>query len=119
MNSQITPSPPPSGVWGSAVAAWLALDPMTKSAVTSVLLVGASWVTAWGAAHGLIPVADESVITNDIVSGVGVALMALFMIAKMRAQTKNALIKAVNAGDNGAKVVPESSPTPPIDHSLK
>ena len=48
MNSQITPSPPPSGIWGTAAAAWLALDPMTKSAVTSVLLVGASWLTAWG-----------------------------------------------------------------------
>ena len=119
MNSQITPSPPPSGIWGTAAAAWLALDPMTKSAVTSVLLVGASWVTAWGAAHGLIPVADESVITNDIVSGVGVALMALFIIAKLRAQTKNALIKAVNDSDNGAKVMPETTPGPALDHALK
>jgi len=120
MNSQITPQPPPGGVWGSAAAAWLALDPMTKSAITSVLLVGASWVTAWGAAHGLIPAADVSAITNDIVAAVGVALMALFAIVKMRAQSQSAMIQAINSDKtNGVKVVPETSPTPPVNAPVK
>jgi hypothetical protein len=109
MNSQITPTSQGGGFFADALASWNALNPQIKSIITSVLLAGATAVTTWAVNSGLVPAADQSTVTGDIVTGAGVLAMALIGWWKTRSHTQVAMIAAVNNADNGVKVVAAST----------
>lgn len=115
----IQPTPPPSGVWATAADKWAKMDPVFKSAITSVLLAAATWATAWAASHGLIQAADASTISTDIVTCGGVIIMLALGWLKTRAATPKAMIFSINHADNGVKVVSASNPASQVNGPLK
>ena len=98
------------------------MDPTTKSLLTSFAAIVAGGIAAWAAKSGLIPSGDQSVVTNDLVSALFGGIAILLAWWKSRSHTKDAQIAAVNAADNGAKVVPNTPATaniPTVTVSLK
>ena len=118
------------------------MTPEPKSILTSVLVGAVGLLVGWLVTKGFVPEADQSVITNDIAGAIGVTFMGLLTWYKARqhsppalaaaiatsdpvvlaravnATDQTALIKTVNGADNGVKVVPATSPTPPINTPL-
>ncbi len=95
------------------------MNPQIKSILTSVLLAGATAATTWGAAHGIIPNEDQTGAANLIVTIALGVISAGIGYYKQRQVTPTNLIKSVNAADNGVKVVPTTSPTPPVQAPMK
>ena len=104
------------------------IDPQLKSIMTSIALAASTSVAAWAANKGLIPGGDQSVIANALVTAAfsGLALAIGWYkqrqqspAALIAASTPTALIEAVNAQNNGVKVVPSTSPTPCVNVPLK
>lgn len=99
------------------------MNPQLKSIITSMALTASTSMAAWAASKGLIPSADQSavasVIANDVVTFGFSALSAALIWYKTRSHTPTAQIAAVNAADNGVKVVPKSGPGVQIDAPLK
>jgi hypothetical protein len=119
MSQPTPPLAPAPNVWEAAAAAWLSLNPMVRNAITSVLLVGASWAAAWAYAHGLISQADEPTVINDLVGAGGLLLMALFGWLQAHSVSQTSMIKAVNDGDNGVKVVADTAAAAQVNAPLK
>ena len=95
------------------------MDPQVKSVISSVALAIATSAATWAVAKGLIPAADKASFANDLVTlalGVGSAAIAWW---KARQVSPTQLIKEVNKGDNGVKVVAEDEPVPPVNRPLK
>ena len=97
----------------------MTINPQLKSVLTSLLLAFATAATTWGVAHGLVPAADQNVITNDIVTalfaGAGIVLTAY----KTRMVSPAAAITQVNAQDNGVKVVAATAQAPIVTVPLR
>lgn len=91
------------------------MDPQLKSILTSIALAAATAIAGWAASKGIIPTDDQSVLANQLVavaSGVVATGLAWY---KARMVSPAAAIQQVNAQANGVKVVPASSPTPPVN----
>lgn len=95
------------------------INPVFKSFLTSVLLAAATAATTLGVSHGLIPATEQTAVSNILVTVVSGAVIALVTWYKGYQATQKVMIKAVNVGDNGVKVVPETSLTPPVNEPLK
>jgi hypothetical protein len=95
------------------------LDPQLKSIMTSVLLAIATAATTWGVAHGLVPSADQNVIANDLVTAIFAGATGLVGWWKARQVAPKALIDAVNAADNGVKVVSVMASAPTVNAPQK
>lgn len=91
------------------------MDPQLKSICTSILLAAATAIAAWAAGHGIIPGSQQGDFANMLVTvafGLGAAGIAWY---KKRQQSQEVLIKAVNAADNGVKVVADTAPAPVVN----
>jgi len=96
------------------------MDPQLKSVLTSLGMTAATAAAAWGVSHGLVPGADQASVANALATLSAVVITALFGWWKTRMVTPKALIQAVNAADNGVKVVPVNSTTvSPVQEPLK
>jgi hypothetical protein len=95
------------------------MNPQIQSILTSVGMALASSVAAWAVSKGFIPGADQSSFTNDLLTlGSGIVVLVLGWI-KAKQVSQPAMIKAVNAADNGVKVVASSEPAPTVSAPLK
>lgn len=80
-------------------------DPQLNSAFTSILLALATGAAGWFVHQGFIPDADQSVIVSVIVAIVSLVAAVAIGWYKTHKVSPTALIKAVNDGDNGVRVV--------------
>ena len=96
------------------------MNPQLQSILTSVGMTAATAATTWGVAHGLVPGADQASVANALVT-LGLAVVTgLIGWWKARQTSQKAMIQAVNAADNGFKVVPVNSTTaPPVQEPQK
>jgi hypothetical protein len=88
------------------------MDPQLKSISTTILGYAGMALATWGVAKGLVPDADKAALANIIATAVPVIIAAAVAEYKRRTASPTALIKQVNAGDNGVKVVAASTPAP-------
>jgi len=95
------------------------MDAQTKSIVSSIVLMLATSAATWLASHGLIPSGDVASIANDIVFCVFALGSLALLWYKKQQHTPAAQIAAVNAADNGVKVVAASVPAAIVNAPLK
>ena len=57
---------------------------------------------------------NATALVTDVVTAIGSIAAAAPIVWGIYAHTQTAMIKSVNDADNGVKVVPNSSPTPPV-----
>lgn len=95
------------------------MDPQVKSVIGTVLGYVATAAATWGVAKGLVPEADKAAFANILVTAVPVVIAAAVAEYKRRTASPAALIKQVNDGDNGVKVVPVVGPGIPVNTPLK
>lgn len=90
------------------------MDPILKSTITSVLTYGLGAAGAWAVAQGYITKDQAASLTTDIIGGGSVLIGGLLVWYKARQHTQAAQIQAVNAADNGVKVVADDARAAPI-----
>lgn len=95
------------------------MDPQIKSIITSIGMTAATAATTWGVAHGLVPAADQASLSNALVTLTLAVITGLLGWLKMRQTSPKAMIQAINAGDNGVKVVAASTPASAVPGPLK
>lgn len=95
------------------------MDAQLKSILTSIALAGATALTTWLVSHGYIPGSDQSTFTADIMTAGAALATAALGWYKERQHTPAAQIQAVNAADNGVKVVAADAAAKVIDVPLK
>ena len=98
------------------------MDPQIKSILTTIAVGFATTLATWAAAVGIIPASSESTVINALVSLLLYVIDGLLAWYKARSQSKDALIQAVNAGNNKVKVVadsPENASIPVVNKALK
>lgn len=95
------------------------MDPQLKSVLTTAAGYAAAGIAAWAASKGLIPSTDQGSFANDIVLVGAGAVAAAVAWYKTKSHTPTAQIAAVNAADNGVKVVPSTASAPAVDRPLK
>ena len=81
------------------------MDPQIQSVLTSVALSLATAVATWASTLGIVPSADKDSFANILVSVFLWLVTAAIGWYKTRALSQKAMIQAVNAADNGVKVV--------------
>lgn len=95
------------------------MDPQLKSVLTSIALAGATSIAGWAASKGIIPSGDQSVLANQLVTVSFGGVAALIAWYKARQMSQAAMITAVNAADNGVKVVANTVQAPAVTAPLK
>ena len=95
------------------------MDPQLKSVLTSIGMTLAGSATTWGVAHGLVPAADQASVANALVTLAFAIATGLLGWWKARQVSQKAMIQAVNAADNGVKVVAASTPAITVTEPLK
>jgi len=78
--------------------------------INKMLSTASAAFVAWEVAQG-VPASSASVIAGGLVTAASAALSAF-------ASKENVKISAINTADNGVKVVPNTSPTPSINHAV-
>ena len=100
------------------------MDPQIQSVLTSVALSLATAVATWASTLGIVPSADKDSFANILVSvflwlvtaAIGwYKTRALSQKAMIQALPQTAMIQAINAADNGVKVVLQSAPAPAVN----
>lgn len=96
------------------------MNPQVLSLLTTLVTSGCTSLAAWLIAHGWLQSADQTTfvtgLTGVILSLAGAAALTIY---KMLQHTKAAQIIAVNAADNGVKVVAEASSGVTVNTPLK
>lgn len=95
------------------------MDPQIKSVLTSFALTGATFVATWAVGHGFVAAQDQTALVDILVSVSGGVAWAFFVWFKARGQSPTALIQAVNAADNGVKVVDAKASAPAVNEPKK
>lgn len=95
------------------------MDPVLKSTLTSLASVGVGSALGWAVTQGYLTKDQAATLTTEIVGGGSIAIGGLLIWYKARQHTKVAQIQAVNAADNGVKVVASASPSPKVEEPLK
>jgi|SRR5208283_951501 len=90
------------------------MNPQFVSILTSLGLFASSAATTWAVSKGIIPAADQSVWTNDLVGLVGG--LATIGLGYMKAQSVSpvSMIQAINVAANGVKVVADTVSAPKV-----
>lgn len=95
------------------------MDPQVKSILTSIAMAASTSVAAWAVGHGIIPGAEATDFSNLLVTVVFGLITAGLAEYKRRQATPTAQIAAVNAANNGVKVVSATVPAPTVTEPLK
>lgn len=95
------------------------MDPQTKSLVTTILAALAAAAGGAAATHGYITADQQSAFRDIVVSIVTAGATGLIAWYKQRTASPKALIEAVNAGDNGVKVVSATATAQVVNGPLK
>ena len=95
------------------------MDPQLKSVLTSLGLSAAMAIAGWMVHAGIIPAADQSVLANQIVLIMAGAAAFGLAYYKAHSVSPKAMITAINAGDNGVKVVAADAPIQHVTEPLK
>jgi hypothetical protein len=95
------------------------MDPQLKSILTSIGMTLATAIAGAAAAHGYITAANQTPVAESIVTVIMTGITALLGWYKAQSNTQTALIKAVNDGDNGVKVVAASLAVPQVTVPIK
>jgi len=95
------------------------MDPKTLSLLTTIVGYAATAVATYAANKGVIPGGDQTALANQITLLVSGGVAAAIGFYKLQQHTPTAQIAAVNAADNGVKVVAESAPAPQVNAPLK
>lgn len=95
------------------------MDPQLKSILSSLGLAAATAIAGYAATHGLIGTSDQSQLANALVTVGGAIVAAGLAWYKAHQVSQPSMIKAVNAADNGVKVVAASTPVPAETGPLK
>ena len=95
------------------------MDPQLKSFLTSAGIFVATSAASWAVTAGIVPSGQESTIINALVAFGGYVIAAVLAWLKTRSHTQTAMIAAVNAADNGVKVVDIHAAAPQVDSPLK
>lgn len=96
------------------------MDPQLKMVLTSMGGALATAVATWAASCGLISAGDQVNFANALVTVGSAAVGAVLVWYAHRQTSQKSMIQAVNAADNGVKVVPAgSTATPPVSGPLK
>ena len=95
------------------------MDPQVISLLTTIGMTLSTSIAAWAASNGWIKAADQVPMADIIVTLVGAVITAGLGWYKTQQHGQKAMIQAINAGDNGVKVVAESSPAAVVNEPLK
>ena len=95
------------------------MDPQIKSILSSVGLALATSVAGYAVHAGIVPSDDQSVLANQLVLLASGFIGAGLAWYKARQVSQAVMIQQINAADNGVKVVPSTSPSPPVNQPLK
>lgn len=95
------------------------MDPQTKSVLTSVAMTGAAALATWAVGHGFVSAQDQTALVDILVTVAGAVATAGLGWYKARGQSPKALIQAVNAADNGVKVVDAKASAPAVNEPKK
>lgn len=97
------------------------MDPQIKSLLTSFAMTIATGVAGAAAAHGYIHAADQSAVSDAIVTALSAGVTTLLAWYKTRQVTPKAAIQQVNSQDNGVKVVSAMAfpNAPPVNEPQK
>ena len=95
------------------------MDAPTKSALGSLALALAMGVAGYAVRAGIVPAADQSTLAAVMVAVVTGLLGLVITWWKTRQVTQTAMIRHINASDNGVKVVSAAEPGIPVNKPLK
>lgn len=99
------------------------MDPVLKSALTSVATAVVGAATAWAVTHGYLTKDQATSLTTYLVGSGSILIGAALVWYKARQHTQAAMIKAVNSAPNGVTVVPttaaKQAAIPPANGPLK
>ena len=88
------------------------MDPQLKSVLTSLGLAAATAVASWAATRGYITPDQQSAVVTGLVTIGGGVVAAAVLEYKRRMVSQTSMIQAVNAADNGVKVVASTVSAP-------
>lgn len=89
------------------------MDPQLKMILTSMGGALATAVATWAVSKGLISSGDQVNFANALVTVASGAVGAILVWYAHRQTSQKSMIQAVNAADNGVKVVPSAATTVP------
>ena len=95
------------------------MNPQLQSFLTSFGIFVATSLASWAVSVGIVPASDQSNFVNELVAGGGYVAAAALTWYKTRSHTPTAQIVAVNAANNGVKVVAAAASAPQVDAPLK
>lgn len=95
------------------------IDPEVKSLLTTFLGYAATGLATWATGIGIVPNADRASFINIVVAAVLWLIAAAIGWYKKKANSKDSMIKAVNAVQNGVKVVASDGPGAVVNKALK
>jgi len=96
------------------------MDPQLKSVLTTLAATISAAVAGAAATHGVIHADQQAAFADIITTIAGTAVTALIGWYKARQNSQTSMIRAVNAADNGVKVVPvTSTPVSPVQEPQK
>lgn len=90
------------------------MDPQLKMVLTTVGGAAATAVATWAASKGLISASDQVNDANALVTLGSAAVGGVLVWYAHRQTSQKAMIQAVNAADNGVKVVADNARAAPI-----
>ena len=94
------------------------MDPISKSTITSILMVLAGNLATLGVTNGVIPGADKDSAANVMVDLVLWIITVAIGWYKKQQHTPQAQIDAINLPNNGLKVVKENEAVPAVTKPL-
>ena len=95
------------------------MDPQIKSLLTTIAGYFATGLATWATGIGIIPAEDKSSLVNILVAIVLWTVAGGIAEYKRRSQSQASLITAVNAADNGVKVVAATATAQTVTAPLK
>ena len=95
------------------------MDPQLKSALTTIAAIFSGSIATWAVSKGLISANDQANVANAITAVVGALLAIGLAVWKTLDHSQEAIIKQINAADNGVKVVAKTAAGAQVEGPLK
>jgi len=95
------------------------MDPQLKSALTTIAMVLSSSIATWAVSQGIISANDQANVANAMTAAAGAIVTIGLAYWKTRDHSQEAIIKQINAADNGVKVVAQTAAGAQVEGPLK